>query len=78
MKAFEVDAVNCSFLKAVSSGALGQRLAKSRLLAKPVETERLSHEEKILLDSDEEMRVVFVAEISVISAEGNYHSCSAR
>ena len=38
----------------------------------PAEAERLSHDDKILLDSDEEMRVVFVTEISGIGAEGNY------
>jgi two-component system LytT family response regulator len=71
VKAFEVDAVDY-LLKPVRPERLANALQRVVYSQKPAEAERLSHEEKILLDSDEEMRVVFVAEISVISAEGNY------
>jgi hypothetical protein len=55
--------------KPVRPERLANALQRVVYSQKPVEAERLSTE-KILLDSDEEMRVVFVAEISVISARG--------
>jgi two-component system LytT family response regulator len=71
VKAFEVDAVDY-LLKPVRPERLANALQRVVYSQKPSQAERLSYEDKILLDSDEEMRVVFVAEISGITAEGNY------
>ena len=71
LKAFEVDAVDY-LLKPVRPERLANALQRVIHSQKPSQAERLSYGDKILLDSDEEMRVVFVAEISGITAEGNY------
>ena len=71
VKAFEVDAVDY-LLKPVRPERLASALQRVVHSQKPAQAERLSYDHKILLDSDEEMRVVFVAEISGIIAEGNY------
>src|SRR4029434_3339247 len=71
VKAVEVDAVDY-LLKPVRPERLANALQRVVHSQKPAQAERLSYDDKILLDSDEEMRVVFVAEISGIVAEGNY------
>ena len=71
VKAFEVDAVDY-ILKPVRAERLANALQRVVYSQKPSQAERLSYDDKILLDSDEEMRVVFVAEISGITADGNY------
>ena len=71
VKAFEVDAVDY-LLKPVRPERLANALQRVVYSQKPSQAERLSYDDKILLDSDAEMRVVFVAEISGIIAEGNY------
>ena len=71
VKAFEVDAVDY-LLKPVRPERLANALQRVVHSQKPSQAERLSYDDKILLDADEEMRVVFVAEISGITAEGNY------
>src|SRR4029434_693 len=71
VKAVEVDAVDY-LLKPVGPERLANALQRVVHSQKPSEAERLSYDDKILLDADEEMRVVFVAEISGITAEGNY------
>lgn len=70
-KAFEVDAVDY-LLKPVRPERLANALQRVVHSQKPAQAERLSYDDKILLDSDEEMRIVFVAEISGVVAEGNY------
>jgi two-component system LytT family response regulator len=71
VRAFEVDAVDY-LLKPVRPERLANALQRVVHSQKPAQTERLSYDDKILLDYDTEMRVVFVAEISGIVAEGNY------
>ena len=71
VKAFEVDAVDY-LLKPVRPERLANALQRVVHSQKPTQAERLFYDDKILLDSDHEMRVVFVAEISGIVAEGNY------
>jgi two-component system, LytTR family, response regulator len=71
VKAFEVDAVDY-LLKPVRPERLANALQRVVHSQKPAQAERLSHDDKILLDSDDEMRVAFIAEISAIGAEGNY------
>jgi two-component system LytT family response regulator len=71
VRAFEVDAVDY-LLKPVRPERLANALQRVVYSQKPAQAERLSYDDKILLDSDDEMRVVFVAEISGITAEGNY------
>ena len=71
VKAFEVDAVDY-LLKPVRPERLANALQRVVHSQKPAQAERLFYDDKILLDSDAEMRVVFVAEISGIVAEGNY------
>jgi two-component system, LytTR family, response regulator len=71
VRAFEVDAVDY-LLKPVRPERLANALQRVVHSQKPAEAERLSCDDKILLDSETEMRVVFVAEISGIVAEANY------
>ena len=71
VRAFEVDAVDY-ILKPVRPERLANALQRVVHSQKPAQTERLSYDGKILLDSETEMRVVFVPEISGIVAEGNY------
>ena len=71
VRAFEVDAVDY-LLKPVRPERLANALQRVVHSQKPAQAERLSYDDKILLDSDTEMRVVFVGEISEIVAEGNY------
>jgi two-component system LytT family response regulator len=71
VRAFEVDAVDY-LLKPVRPERLANALQRVVYSQKPAQAERLSYDDKILLDSDTEMRVVFVGEISGIVAEGNY------
>jgi two-component system, LytTR family, response regulator len=71
VRAFEVDAVDY-LLKPVRPERLANALQRVVHSQKPAQAERLSYDDKILLDSDTEMRVVFVAEMSGIVAEGNY------
>ena len=71
VKAFEVDAVDY-LLKPVRPERLANALQRVVHSQKPAQAERLSYDDKILLDSDEEMRLAFVAEISGIVAGANY------
>jgi two-component system, LytTR family, response regulator len=71
VKAFEVDAVDY-LLKPVRPERLANALQRVVHSQKPAQAERLFYDDKILLDSDAAMRVVFLAEISGIVAEGNY------
>jgi two-component system LytT family response regulator len=71
VKAFEVDAVDY-LLKPVRPERLANALQRVVHSQKPSQAERLSYDDRILLDSDDEMRLVFVTEISGITAEGNY------
>lgn len=71
VKAFDVDAVDY-LLKPLRPERLANALQRVVHSQKPSQAERLSYDDKILLDADGEMRVVFVAEISGIVAEGNY------
>ena len=71
VRAFEVDAVDY-LLKPVRPERLANALQRVVHSQKPAHAERLSYDDKILLDSEGEMRVVFIAEISGIVAEGNY------
>jgi two-component system, LytTR family, response regulator len=71
VKAFEVDAVDY-LLKPVRPERLANALQRVVHSPRPAQVSRLSYDDKILLDSDTEMRVAFVAEISGIVAEGNY------
>jgi two-component system, LytTR family, response regulator len=73
VKAFEVDAVDY-LLKPVRPERLANALQRVVHSQKPSQATRLSYTDKILLDTDENMHVVFVAEISGIAAEGNYTS----
>jgi two-component system, LytTR family, response regulator len=71
VKAFEVDAVDY-LLKPVRPERLANALQRVVYSQKPSQAQPLAYDDKILLDSDDEMRIVFVAEISGIVAEGNY------
>jgi two-component system, LytTR family, response regulator len=71
VRAFEVDAVDY-LLKPVRPERLANALQRVVYSQKPAQTERLCNDDKVLLDADTEMRVVFIAEISAIAAEGNY------
>ena len=71
VKAFEVDAVDY-LLKPLRPERLANALQRVVYSQKPAQEDRLAYDDKILLDSDDEMRIVFVAEISGIVAEGNY------
>lgn len=71
VKAFEVDAVDY-LLKPVRPERLANALHRVVYSQKPARADRLFYDDKILLDSDADLRVVFVAEISGIVAEGNY------
>ena len=71
VKAFEVDAVDY-LLKPVRPERLANALQRVVHAQKPSQAERLSYDARILLGSDDEMRLVFVTEISGITAEGNY------
>jgi two-component system LytT family response regulator len=71
VKAFEVDAVDY-LLKPVRPERLANALQRVVHSQRPSQAERLSYDDRILLDSDDEMRLVFVTEISGITAEGNY------
>lgn len=73
VKAFEVDAVDY-LLKPVRPERLANALQRVVHSQEPSQATRLSYSDKILLDTDEKMHVVFVAEISGITAEGNYTS----
>jgi len=71
LRAFEVDAVD-HLLKPVRPERLANALQRVVHSQRSTQAERLSYDDKILLDSDEEMRVIFVPEISGIVAEANY------
>jgi two-component system LytT family response regulator len=71
VKAFEVDAVDY-LLKPVRPERLANALQRVVHSQKPSQAERLSYDDRILLDFDDQMRLVFVTEISGITAEGNY------
>ena len=76
VKAFEVDAVD--YLQTGASERLANALQRVVHSQKPSQAERLSYDDRILLDSDDEMQLVFVTEISGITAEGKYTVSSWR
>lgn len=71
VRAFEVNAIDY-LLKPVRGERLAAALHRVVYLPRPSPKERYRPGDRIFLESDSEMRVVFVAEISGIDAEGNY------
>lgn len=71
VRAFEVNAIDY-LLKPVRGERLSQALHRVVHLPRATPTRRYVPEDRIFLESDTEMRVVFIAEVSGIDAEGNY------
>jgi two-component system LytT family response regulator len=71
VRAFEVNAVDY-LMKPIRAERLAQALQRIIHLPKPAQSKPLTQDDRIFLRSDSELRVVFVAEISGIEAEGNY------
>ncbi len=71
VRAFEVNAIDY-LLKPVRAERLSEALHRAVYLPRPTQTKRYLPEDRIYLESDTLVRMVFVAEISGIEAEGNY------
>lgn len=71
VRAFEVNAVDY-LLKPVRGERLSQALHRVVYLPRPKQTKQYLPEDRMFLESDASIRVVFVGEISGIEAEGNY------
>jgi two-component system LytT family response regulator len=71
VRAFEVNAIDY-LLKPVREERLSEALHRVIYLPRRTQTNRYQPEDRIFLESDASIRVVFVAEISGIDAEGNY------
>lgn len=71
VRAFEVNAVDY-ILKPPGAGRLASAIQRIMLSPKQTAPQPFLHDDQIFLRSDSAMRVVFVAEIAGIEAEGNY------
>jgi two-component system, LytTR family, response regulator len=71
VRAFEVNAVDY-LLKPVRAERLADALQRIEHLPSPARGGPYSHDDRIFLRSDSEMRLVFVTQIAGIKADGNY------
>ena len=71
VRAFEVNAVDY-LLKPIRSERLADALQRIVHRPRPLQVGPYSHDDQIFLRSDSKMRLVFVAQITGIEADGNY------
>ena len=71
VRAFEVNAIDY-LLKPIRAERLSQALHRVVYLPRESLRKKFLPEDRIFLESDSELRMIFIAEISAIEAEGNY------